>query len=292
MSAERGGVTPIDGALLAHLPLPSVTGSKDTRGRVVVVGGARATVGAAMLTGIAALRVGAGRLTVVVEETVAGPAAVSVLEAGVLTWTQEHGCDDEARDELAGAHAVVVGPGLADPEHSLRLLRQVVEAVDDETPLLLDAFALGVLADADDLQDRVRGRAVLTPNGAELDRLLGDDRPDDERAAAALLARRLDAVVVAASAVAAPSGEVWAGDLATPGLGTSGSGDVLAGAVAGLLAAGLPREEAAVWGVALHTGAGAQLALEHGAVGYLAREVADALPGARQRLAAAAHAHG
>lgn len=286
-----GSTTPIDGTLLAGMPLPAATGSKDARGRVVVVGGARATVGAALLAGIATLRVGAGRLTLVVDEAAATPAAVAVLEAGVLTWSQDEGCDAEALDELTGADAVLVGPGLADPEHSLRLLRQVVETAGPRVPLLLDAFALGVLAAAPDLQDRVRGRAVLTPNGAELDRLLGEDRPDDEREAAARLAARLDAVVVAASAVADPAGDVRAGDATTPGLGTSGSGDVLAGAVAGLLAAGLPRVDAAVWGVALHTGAGARLAHEQGAAGYLAREVADALPAVRRHLAAVAHAH-
>ncbi|UJP39620.1 NAD(P)H-hydrate dehydratase [Cellulomonas palmilytica] len=284
--------TPIDAALLARLPLPPVTGAKDARGRVVVLGGARPTVGAALLAGIATLRVGAGRLTLVVDEAAATPAAVAVLEAGVLTWSQARGCDDEALDELAGADAVLVGPGLADPEHSMRLLRQVVGTTEPHVPLLLDAFALGVLADADDLQEHVRGRTVLTPNGAELDRLLGDDRPSDEREAAARLASELDAVVVAASAVATPAGDVLAGDAATPGLGTSGSGDVLAGAVAGLLAAGMPRVDAAAWGVALHTGAGARLSHECGAVGYLAREVADALPAVRQRLAAAAHAAG
>jgi len=82
----------------------------------------------------------------------------------------------------------------------------------------------------------------------------------------------------ATTAVASPGQQAWRHHSQAPGLGTSGSGDVLAGLVAGLAARGATPEQAAVWGVALHARAGEVLAGRHGRVGYLARELAAEVP--------------
>ncbi|MFS0705212.1 NAD(P)H-hydrate dehydratase [Cellulomonas sp. 179-A 9B4 NHS] len=282
---DRGG--PLTPARLRGWPLPEPTGGKDARGSVCVVGGARGTPGAAMLAGLAALRVGAGRLTLAVAGSVAPHVAVAVPEAGVVGLPEDAsgsvtGAGDGLLDgELARADVVVVGPGLDTPEGTLALLRAVVAGTAGNVPLVLDAFALGVLRDADDLQDAVRGRAVLTPNGTEVGYLLGDEDGPDEDAgddAAARAADRYGVVVACAGRVAAPDGRRWESSTGYSGLGTSGSGDVLAGAVGGLLARGADAAQAACFGVEAHGTAGDRLAARVGPHGYLARELLDELP--------------
>lgn len=283
---DGGALTP---ARLRGWPLPQPTGGKDARGSVCVVGGARRTPGAAMLAGLAALRVGAGRLTLAVAGSVAPHVAVAVPEAGVVGLPEDAAGsvtgdgDGLLADELARADVVVVGPGLDTPEGTLAVLRAVVAGTPDDVPLVLDAFALGVLRDAGDLRDAVRGRAVLTPNATEVRYLLGDDdgpaEGDDALGgAAARAADRYGVVVACAGSVAAPDGRGWQSSTGYSGLGTSGSGDVLAGAVGGLLARGADAAQAACFGVEVHGTAGDRLAARVGPHGYLARELLDELP--------------
>ncbi|MCG7288268.1 NAD(P)H-hydrate dehydratase [Cellulomonas sp. ACRRI] len=275
---------PLTPALLRGWPLPPRDGAKDVRGGVLVVGGARRTPGAAALAGLTALRIGAGRLTLAVAASVAAPLAVATPEAGVLALPEDaDGSPTGATPphlaaELERADAVVVGPGLDEPEGAAALVRSVLGALAErDAAVLLDAFALGVLPG---LRDEIRlpeGRTVLTPNTTEAARLLGVDEvdPDD---AAARVADRWGAVVSCAGTIAHPDGRRWSSATGYAGLGTSGSGDVLAGAVAGLLAGGASAEQAACWGTAVHGSAGDRLAARVGPLGYLARELADEVP--------------
>lgn len=293
---------PITPELLRGWPLPDRTGTKDARGSVLVVGGARATPGAALLAGLAALRVGAGRLTLAVAESVAGPLAVAVPESGVVGLPEDGngsvtGPGDALDGQLERADAVVVGPGLDEPVGTRRLVEHLVGTLREDVPLVLDAFALGVLRDVPDgVQRRLAGRTVLTPNLREAQYLLDDDGSGgpgtrsaggpgtashddrDPAEAAAAAARRYGAVVACGGQLAAPDGRAWRSGTGASGLGTSGSGDVLAGAIAGLLAGGAEPAQAACWGVWLHGSAGDRLAARVGLTGYLARELLDGLP--------------
>jgi len=276
-------VTP---ALLREWPLPDVAGSKYGRGQIVVVGGALRSPGAAMLSGVAALRVGAGRLTLAVARSVAASVATSIIEAGVvpLDETDEDHVDGSsirlASSDVGGADTVLVGPGLDDADETGRLLTDLVPLLDADTSVVLDAFALGVLPNLPEVVDGLRGRLVLTPNKNEAARLLergdGDEAgsPDDVRE----IARRYDAVVSCFGVVASPDGETWTIGTGTGGLATSGSGDVLAGAIAGLLARGATAAQAAVWATHAHSVAGDRLAVAVGPLGYLAGELLDELP--------------
>lgn len=281
---------PITPELLRGWPLPDRSGTKDVRGSVLVVGGARATPGAAVLAGLAALRVGAGRLTLAVAESVAGPLAVAVPESGVVGLPEDdngsvRGPNDALDRRLERADAVVVGPGLDEPVGTRRLVEHLLRGLPRDVPLVLDAFALGVLRDLpDDVRALLGGRSVLTPNLREAQFLLPDaaatgqgDEPDPAEAAAAA-ARRYGAVVACGGQLAAPDGRAWRSGTGASGLGTSGSGDVLAGAIAGLLAGGADPAQAACWGVWLHGSAGDRLAARVGLTGYLARELLDGLP--------------
>jgi ADP-dependent NAD(P)H-hydrate dehydratase len=280
--------TVVTSAVLRDWPLPEVSdgdGKRD-RGTVVVVGGASDTPGAVLLAGLAALRVGAGRLTLATVTANATALAVAVPEAAVIGLpATPDGClgadaVDAVRDAVADADAVVLGPGLRGPDDARRLVTGLAPALSDKT-LVLDALGLtcGALDDAAFREHRP-GRLVATPNTAEAGRLLGTevDRADVDGAVAVRLAEELDAVVALESHVATPDGRRWVDGSGNSGLGTSGSGDVLAGAIGGLAARGAGTSQAAVWGVHLHAEAGERLAAAVGRLGYLARELLDALP--------------
>ncbi len=273
MSADN--TTTITSELLRGWPLPRGEGSKHSRGHVLVIGGAPSTPGAAMLAGLAALRVGAGVLALAVDESVAGTVAVAVPEARVVGRNQ-------VAASMSGAGFVLVGPGLDDAETTAQLLESVAEHAEDDTQFVLDAFALGVLPDSP-VRQRFAGRSVLTPNASEMDRLLGESDDDSDSSdrgteAAIRVAAEYGAVVAFQGSVAAPDGSCWRVAAGHPGLGTSGSGDVLAGAVVGLLARGADGAQAAGWATYLHAVAGERLAARVGRLGFLASELAAQLP--------------
>lgn len=279
--AEAAPVTP---ALLRRwaLPEPGDGGDKHDRGTVVVVGGSRSTPGAVLLAGLAALRVGAGRLSVATVASTSVAVGVALPEALVdglpegAGGSLDPGCAAQVVASCGGAAAVVLGPGLLGRGDVRELLRAVLPQIA-EGAVLLDAVALTALAGSPRLLDHLAGRVVLTPNAGEMAALQGDDRREGEDAARAV-ADRYGAVVAVRGAVASPDGRVWRDEAGGIGLGTSGSGDVLAGVVGGLLARGCSPEQAAVWGQYLHAAAGDQLSARTGRLGFLARELLDELP--------------
>lgn len=265
-------VTP---SLLRDWPLPEPGSSKHSRGDVLVVGGARSFPGAAMLAGLAALRVGAGVLMLAVAESVAVQVAVAVPESGVtaLPESPTGSVLGAAADALAArldrADAALVGPGLDDGDETALLLDRMSEVTG---PLVLDAYALGALKEG-----AFAGALILTPNSSEAARLLGRDEIDDPVAATQEVARRYGAVVSMHNTVASAD-TVWQVPSGHSGLGTSGSGDVLAGSILGLLGRGASLEQATCWGTYAHAVAGDRLAARVGRLGFLARELLDELP--------------
>ena len=133
----------------------------------------------------------------------------------------------------------------------------------------------------------LRGKAVLSPNVGELSQTLGQDYDDDPRTGAVELARRTGATVVSGGAmtwIVTPDGQSWRDEGGCPGLGVSGSGDVKAGAVAGLLARGADPEQAGCWAVYAHGRAGERLAAHVGPTGFLARELLQEIPAVLSEL--------
>ncbi|WP_343044922.1 NAD(P)H-hydrate dehydratase [Pseudarthrobacter oxydans] len=288
-------VTP---SLLRDWPLPAPGEDKYSRGSVLVIGGARATPGAALLAGAAALRAGAGKLTLAVAESVAVQVGVALPECGAtgLPETASGSVTGEGLDLISSyldsADAILVGPGLDDPDLAEDLLRALLEreaAAGDKNDgggpaVVLDAFALGALVNVQDRCDPWKGRLILTPNPKEAEILLERDLKDLP-ADVAEIADRYQAVVSCQGLIARPSGpdapeesELWKITTGYGGLGTSGSGDVLAGAIAGLRARGTTGPQAACWGTHLHAAAADRLASRLGPLGFLARELADELP--------------
>lgn len=271
--------------LLQRWPLPRGGESKRDRGDVLVVGGSRKSPGAVLLAGRAALRSGAGRLTLAVADSVASSAAVTFPEAGVIGLPEsrsgELGADSakSLENELQSCDALLIGPGLHSADEATRLLTEILPRVSEKTTVVLDAYALGVLPKLSSLAAELSGRLVLTPNKQEALRLLeksDSDDPDDSDVDA--VAERYGAVVSCYDRVSNTHGAAWTITEGGFGLGTSGSGDVLAGSIAGLLARGLEPAAAACWGTWAHSRAGDRLTARIGDTGFLATEIADELP--------------
>jgi len=273
--------------LLRDWPLPVPDGGKHARGTVLVVGGAPATVGAVLLAGVAALRAGAGVLRMAVAASAAPALSVAVPESAVFSLPERDGTIDgpAAAERLASvvsrARVVLRGPGLDDVDQTEALLGGLLGALGSDTALVLDAYALGAVARQPRLGDRP---VVFTPNVREGGILLGRE-VSDLTADAREIAARYRAVTSLYGHIAAPDGRAWRDDGGDTGLGTSGSGDVLAGVVAGLLARGADPRQAACWGTYVHAAAGQRLAAQVGRLGFLARDLVDEVPRVLTELA-------
>ncbi|MGO4234597.1 NAD(P)H-hydrate dehydratase [Pseudarthrobacter sp. YAF2] len=300
--SDAAGTTLVTPSLLREWPLPAPGADKYSRGSVLVVGGARATPGAALLAGLSALRAGAGKLTLAVAESVAVQMGVALPECGTvgLPETPAGSVKPELERITSGldrADTILVGPGLDDLDLTGELLAALLtrEGSSDGGPeggaaVVLDAFALGALVPLEDQLGPWRGRLILTPNPTEAGILLGRNVDNLEKDLAEISAR-FDAVVSCQGVITQPPGlnadepGLWKITTGYGGLGTSGSGDVLAGAIAGLRARGTTGAQAACWGTHLHAAAADRLASRLGPLGFLARELADEMPALMLELA-------
>lgn len=264
---------PVTPGLLQAWGLPAPGESKNSRGRVMVVGGSRTSPGAVVLAGEAALRVGAGKVGVVTSPGSADAVRASFPEAGIHELAADGGATArEVVADLEAADVVLVGPGIDDPEVARARLGLLAEA--HVRCAVLDAFAVGVLPQID--RRALPASLIVNMNLDEAAVVLGRD-VDDPIQDVRELAARLDAVVHCYEAIATPSGAAWRVGAGGPGLGTAGSGDVLAGAIAGFAARGMDLERAAAWGAWCHGRAGDRLTERMG-LGFLARELASELP--------------
>ena len=300
---DTSGATLVTPSLLRDWPLPAPGEDKYSRGWVLVVGGARPTPGAALLAGASALRAGAGKLTLAVAESVSVQLGVALPECGSIGLPETAGGSvkaelDRISSYLDRADTVLVGPGLDDQDLAGELLQAMLrreagrggdgtsgepDGSQGGPAVVLDAYALAALVHLEDQLDPWRGRLILTPNPTEAAILLGRDVADLEKDVAEI-SERFGAVVSCQGLISKPTGlnadgpGLWKITTGYGGLGTSGSGDVLAGAISGLRARGTTAAQAACWGTHLHAAAADRLASRMGPLGFLARELADELP--------------
>ena len=266
-------VTP---ALLRRMPLPTpdAQSDKEARGRVLIVAGSEAVPGAALLAGVSALRAGAGKLQIATAKPVAIQLGLAVPEAMVIGMPPGSGI------RLLGPHveaadAILIGPGMDEGGAMRRLVRDVAKRMKPDATLVLDAAAIRAA-------DRIR-RGIITPHSGEMANLLGVPREEvDANAAefARMASERFGCVVAlkGATTFIAAGDALYAFDGGSVGLATSGSGDTLAGVVAGLSAFGADPVTATVWAVWAHGTAGVRLAKRVNRVGFLARELLAELP--------------
>jgi hydroxyethylthiazole kinase-like uncharacterized protein yjeF len=251
--------------------------------------------GAAILCATAALRAGAGKLQIGTCASVAAHVGSAVLESLVVAFEETSSgaialaCAQTIAERANKADALAIGPGLVDQKASGALIAAVVEKLD--VPAVIDAAALACFSDRENAIARLQGRAILTPHAGEMASMMQCARDDVEanpESFAREAARRFHAVVALkgeTTHIADPSGALYRNDHGDIGLATSGSGDVLAGIIGGLLARGVEPLHAAAWGVYLHAKAGEVLAKRTG-MGFLARELPAEVPPLMRALSA------
>ena len=270
------------------LPVPDDAIDKNARGRVLIAGGSPTSAGAVMLGGLAAFRAGAGKVMLAVPQSLAIAMAVGFPEAGVSGFpeTARGTPDVPAAGHIAallpGVDSLLVGPGLVDEASAQQLTLRLLES--HGPAVVIDAAALTGLWGAGELIAAHDGPIVITPHAGEMAHLSGFPKAEvdaDPLRIAQMAAERLSCVVVLKgprTVVAMQGEQPFVFDGGNAGLATSGSGDVLAGLLAGLLARGLEPAAAACWAVFVHAQAGARLAERSGPVGFLARELTTEIP--------------
>jgi ADP-dependent NAD(P)H-hydrate dehydratase / NAD(P)H-hydrate epimerase len=284
----------------AGLPLiRAAEAYKNSYGHVLVVAGSLGKSGAAVMAGYTALRTGAGLVTVATPEPVLSLVAQAHPEymTAPLAATSEGTFSAEAissgrfAELLHGMTVVAIGPGVGQHPKTQGFVRGVVAETD--LPIVLDADGLNAFAGHGDLLLKKKTKfLVVTPHPGEMARLLGTTIPQvqkDRVKTATEAAKKWNAVVVLKgfhTIVAAPGGQVFVNTTGNPALAKGGSGDILTGLLAALIAQfgvdGLSRVVAL--GVYLHGRAADLLSEQSDASGVLSSEVAHAIPFARRKL--------
>jgi ADP-dependent NAD(P)H-hydrate dehydratase len=269
--------SPLEALLLANA-LPSIDGDKHDRGVAVVVAGDVTCPGAAVLAATAVLRAGAGKVQVLTHPDITTAVGVAVPEALVIGMPPDDRPTGAVRDLVSAADVLLVGPGMGDG--AVDFAEWLAADVPDTSPVVLDARALPAAT-------RIIGRElVLIPNEQEALELVpsagdanADDAPiyPDELAVQVATTYGATVAVRGAETVVTDGRRVW-WHSGHPGLGTAGSGDVVAGLVAGFCARGVRPLLAVGWAVGAHATAGTIAAEGTPGYGFLARDVLDAVP--------------
>ena len=274
--------------LLAGWPLPSLEEGKAKRGQALIIAGGVEMPGGAVLTGTAALRAGAGVVQVATAESAVLAVATAVPELYVVGIAS----GDERRQEslrtvveLAKlAQAVLIGPGLRDVEVIRSVLPELL-AMEHLDALIIDAKAIPIAAEFLPAKGKLRGKTILTPHAGEMDDIAKASQEEIEKdplRVAREVAEQLGSVILLKQGpkvlICAADGPAYLNKGGNVGLDTAGSGDVLAGMLAGLCARGVEPLQAAVHGASAIARAGEKLAWQVGPVGYLASELLPELP--------------
>lgn len=296
----------------ALLPARPDDSHKGTFGKVMVVAGSLHYPGAASLATAGAARVGAGLVTLAsARSALGGPGRLAEITLRPLPeadWgVLGEAAADELHKHLEGYHALLIGPGIGREEQTRTFLERLLgietprqrshigfrlgagdekiieKERSDLPPIIIDADALTLLSQLDNWWERLpRERCILTPHPGEMKRLLKVDELESDHVKVAEGAAELWGQVVvlkgATTIVAGPDGHSRLNDGGNAALATAGTGDVLAGAIAGLLAQGLTLFDAATLGVYLHSAAGRLVREELGDAGSLASDLLTRLP--------------
>ena len=270
-----------------HLLPPRVPwGHKGTFGHVLVVGGSKDYPGAPALSGQAVLRGGAGLVTVAVPECIAGRFRPDELIVVPLVTNGAGYLGEESflqlEDLLTNKNSLVIGPGLGNHPEVLSLVKALLEQWTG--PTVIDADALRVLTEGflESIPSGKRQQWIITPHPGEMARLIHSDavQINQERLSASEEFAHnwgINVVLKGAPTIITNGEKTYINSTGNHGLGTAGTGDVLAGLIGSLLAQGLKPIEASCVGVYAH-GAAGDLAAKQGARGLIASDCLKWLP--------------
>ena len=264
---------------MLRLPRRPVDGHKGDFGKLFLLAGSRGYTGAAALCARAAVRGGTGLVTVAVPEDVYPIVAVKCDEAMVWPWPED---DAQIVERAKGCSVALIGPGLGQGERARRLVLALMREL--ACPIVLDADGLNIISQHIDVLDKREGLTILTPHDGEFARLAGCGLPIQDRLGAArdFAARHHCVLVLKGHRTITAS---WNGNCAVnaagnPGMAKGGSGDVLAGLLAALLAQDAD-PVAAVW---LHSRAGDLAAADKGEHGMTPSDLVEQIPYAIKEL--------
>ena len=287
------------------LPHRSAAAHKGDFGRTMIVAGSANYVGAAYLAATAATRVGAGLVTLAIPQSLRASVAAKASEPTYLPLPEsapgelDPGASGALIDRsLVGYDALLVGCGLGQAPATRALVERLLCSGEALPPTVVDADGLNILAaartDGQPWSERFSEKAIITPHPGEMARLTCESTrtiQGDRVGQALRWAERWNKVTVlkgAHTVVALPTGRAMISPYTNPGLASAGTGDVLAGTVAGLLSQGLALEQAAALGVFLHGEAGERVRNKLGDTGMVASDLLDALPHVIRQLRAEA----
>ncbi len=253
-------------------------------------------VGAPLLAGMAGLRTGAGLVTIASGSKVTDKLEKRVKEIMTLALPAS---GDEAAAKIESfvndrrVSVIVIGPGMAVTTGARALVGRLLDSI--KLPVILDGGAFGIMRGHLDRLDSSASKAlILTPHTGEFQRLLNSELPGERselKPVAAEFAENHDITLVLKGQptyVARPTGSIYENTTGNPGLATAGTGDVLSGMIAGIIAQGIDPQEAAETGVYLHGLSGDIASEEKTQAGMVASDVIEAIPAALKRVA---HAH-
>ncbi|MBI2334415.1 NAD(P)H-hydrate dehydratase [Candidatus Daviesbacteria bacterium] len=277
----------------SKLPKRPKDANKGTFGKVLVIAGSENYPGAAYLPCAACYRAGAGLVTLATIPVVQNIVCKKLPEVTFVVLPEEDGVIGEMALDVLFAkifHDVILfGPGLDRKEQTAKFIYQLLKMGIGDLTFVIDGDGLNILSEIkewDKLLENYGNSAVLTPHPGEMSRLTGlsiDEIQADREKVAQNFADGWGQVVVLKGAntiIASPTGERMVSPFANPILATAGTGDVLAGCIAGLIAQGLTTFDAACVGVYIHGLAGEMLTEKIGKAGALASDLLPLLPAA------------
>ena len=266
---------------LSKMPLRPENSNKGTFGRVLVIGGSPCMSGAAYFSAKAAYRTGAGLVHILTHEDNRIILQTQLPEAILTTYSEKDFNEDIISEAIEKADVIVIGVGLGQSELAFRILSLALSVAD--APIIADADALNLIAKKLSLLDSVSAPLIITPHMMEMARLCHTDVSEvmANTVGFAVSFAEKNSLICALkdheTVVADGNGgtQIYINKSGNSGMATGGSGDVLTGIIAALIAQGLPLFEATTLGVYVHGLAGDAAADELGEYSVMASDIVE-----------------
>ena len=280
--------------LRAWFPQRSTDSHKGDYGHVLVIAGSKGKGGAAGLTSLAALRMGCGLVTLALPESCQKAFELNPLEVMTVSAPETDvgtfalSAKKVLFNYSRGMSAVAIGPGLSTEPETVQLLRELLPIID--CPLIIDADAVNALAQSPDTISQLKTDAILTPHPKEMSRVMGVETSK-------ILEKRIEfsrkfahdhSVIIvlkgAATVISQPHGLTTINPTGNPGMATAGSGDILTGIIASLVAQGFSTPKAAIAGTYLHGLSGDIFSQKESQASLIAGDLLRTLPETMKRI--------
>lgn len=258
-------------------------GYKNTYGHALIVGGSYGKIGSAVLSTKAAFRIGAGLVTTFIPKCGLTILQTTIPEAMVTADKEDDFISDISVD--FDPSAVGIGIGMGKNPASVEALRKFFST--NKAPLVIDADALNIISENNELLKYVSNNAILTPHPGELKRLIGewkDDYDKLEKTKKFSTDHKVIIVIKGAYSITVNQEKLYINTTGNPGMGTAGSGDALTGVITGLLSQNYDRLSAAIFGVYMHGKAGDIAAIKMSQEAMMAGDIVENISAAYRDL--------